>query len=145
MTATDWRTHATASNQQRFADAQARLDEGDYPPGDAGDNLRREDQRFADWYDQAVNAAGWDEFERQGDEDEFRRRYPEPADGSRIEFEADRGTVYGAFRQNDPDHEQVEARWYLYGSNEAWTWRDLVFRYQIDMGDLTVLVEEKTR
>lgn len=145
MTAPDWRIHATAANQQKFADAQARLDEGDYPPGEPGHALRREDQRFTDWYDQAVNAASWDELERQGEIADFQQRWPEPADGARIEFEADRGKVYGAYRENDPDHEQIEARWYLYGSDEAWTWPDLVFRFQLPehLDDVTVLVDAR--
>lgn len=155
MTATDWRTHDTEANQQRFANAQARLDDLEVQPdgtvtvrgvdGEYTQAMRDEDERFTNWYDANVLSPAHDEHERQGEIEEFQRRWPEPPDGTRIEFEADRGRLYAAYRENDPDHDQIEARWYLYGSDEAWTWRDLVFRYRIPEGlaDVAMLVEEQ--
>lgn len=138
---TDWRTVATEANQQRFADAQARLDEGDYPPGDAGRAQQAEDQRFADWYDQAVNAAAQDEFERQSERDEFDRLFPEPADGFRIEWEDSEGFLVAAYRQDELEHDG--GSWWLYGGDQRCDWRSLVAEYRLPAGltDVTVLVD----
>lgn len=142
MTATDWRTHATQANQQRFGDAQARLDFDDYPPGEAGRRQRAEDERFADWYDQAVNAASQEEFERQCEDDELNARWPEPADGARIEWEGDDGTLFAAYRQDLPEH--AGGSWFLYGSDDRHTWGRLVAEYRLPqwLDDVALLTEE---
>jgi hypothetical protein len=72
----------TDADQERFADAQARLDEGDYPTGEAGRAQEAEDKRFTDWYDQAVNGAAHDEFERQA----RRGRVPQPLPRTRRRY-----------------------------------------------------------
>jgi hypothetical protein len=135
---TDWHALATEDNQQRFADAQARLDEGDYPPGEAGEAQRAEDKRFADWYDANVNAAAQDEHERQGEEEEFRRHFPEPVDGSRFEWEDREGVVHGAYRQDFPPS---VGDWWVYGDVDSpYSWRRLVAEHNLHMDDLTFLV-----
>lgn len=141
MTAADWRIHATEANQQKFGDAQARLDEGDYPAGPAGNRQRVEDERFADWYDQAVNQCAQDEFERQGEADEFNRHWPEPPDGARIEWEADDGRLHAACRHDIPEHEG--GSWWEYGRDDRYTWPRLVAEYRFPDGldDIAVLVD----
>jgi hypothetical protein len=135
---TDWRTLATEANQQRFADAQARLDEGDYPPGEAGDAQRKADELFTTWYDANVNGAAQDEHERQGEEEEFNRRFPEPVDGSRFEWEDRDGVVHGAYRQDFPPS---VGDWWIYGDvNGPYTWRRLVAERHLHMDDLAFLV-----
>lgn len=140
---TDWRTLATEANQQKFADAQARLDFDDYPPGEPGRKKRAEDERFTTWYDQAVLSASQDEFERQCEADEFNARWPEPADGARIEWEDRDGALYAAYRQDLPEH--AGGSWWLYGSDLRYGWRELVGEYELpaDLVDVTLLVEAK--
>lgn len=139
MTAVDWRTLATEQAQREFADAQARLDDGlNDLATEAGRVQAAADEKFTDWYDANVLNPAQDEFERQCDEDVFNRHYPEPADGTRVEFEANRGVVFGAFREDVPEHEG--GSWWLYGDDERRTWRWLVVEYQLRMDDLTVLV-----
>jgi hypothetical protein len=134
---TGWRQYATPEAQQAFADAQARLDNGDYTP--AGAVLRKRDQALTGSYERMVLQPAHEEFLRQCDDDEFACRFLEPAEGARVEFEADGGVVFGAFRVDDPDRDGYLGRWYLYGDDEPWTWRNLVFRYEIDMGGLILL------
>jgi hypothetical protein len=153
MTATDWRTYATEANQQRFADAHARLDDLEVHPdgtittygveGEYAQPQRREDERFTDWYDQAVLAAAQDEFERHCEQADFDRAYPEPADGARIEWEGDGGTLYAAYRQDLPEFSG--GSWWLYGTDLRMTWRQLVTEYQLPTGlaDVAMLVEEQ--
>jgi hypothetical protein len=119
MTTTGWRIHATETNQQRFAAAQTRLDD-----------------------DQAVLASAQYEFERQCDEADFDRAFPEPADGARIEWEGAGGTLYAAYRQDLPEHEG--GSWWLYGSDERMSWRQLVGEYRLPerLVDVATLVEE---
>jgi hypothetical protein len=142
MTTTGWRIHATETNQQRFAAAQTRLDDGLHPPGPVGDTQRRKDEKFTDWYDQAVLASAQDEFERQCDEADFDRTFPEPADGARIEWEGEGGTLYAAYRQDLPEYEG--GSWWLYGSDERMSWRHLVGKYRLPerLVDVATLVEE---
>jgi hypothetical protein len=134
---TDWRTLATEDNQRRFADAQARLDEGGYSPGEAGDAQRKADELFTTWYDANVNAAAQDEHERQGEEEEFRRHFPEPVDGSRFEWEDADGVVHGAYRQDCSD---CGGDWWVYGEDEPYAWCRLVAEHNLHMDDLTFLV-----
>jgi hypothetical protein len=133
---TDWRTLATEANQQRFADAQARLDEGDYPPSEAGDAQRKADELFTTWYDANVLGAAQDEFERQGEEEDFRRHYPEPVEGSRFEWEDADGVMHGAYRLDRPGG----SVWWAYGEANPYTWRGLVAEHNLHMDDLTFLV-----
>jgi hypothetical protein len=148
MTAvTDWRVNDTPAARSAFYAAQTRLDDAELTDDgscitvgvdDYTREMRAADQATADRYDQLVLQPAHAEFERDCDEAEFAARYPEPLDESRIEFEADGGALIAAFRQDDPD-QPSDAHWYLYGSDEAWKWQDLVFRYQFQDADLTVL------
>lgn len=139
MVTPDWREHATPEAQQAFADAQARLDEGDYPPGEAGREQERADEELTDRYDRLVLQPAQDEFERQRDEDKFNQHYPEPPDLARIEFEYG-GDFYAAYRMDVP--ERQGGTWWLYGPDgEPRTWRQLVVEFQFDMDGVTVLVD----
>jgi hypothetical protein len=146
--ATNWRTQDTPATRSAFYAAQTRLDNAELT--DDGrcitvgvDNYTREmqaaDQATADRYDQLVLQPAHAEFERKCDEAEFAAQFPEPPDGARIEFGADSGFVVGAFREDDPD-QPSDAHWYVYGSVDAYTWRDLVFRYEINMNDMVLFV-----
>jgi hypothetical protein len=139
MTATDWRTHDTPAAREAFQDAQARLDEGERQDGQPYTlEQRAEDEKLTDRYDRLVLGPAHDEFLRQRDEDEFNHHFPEPADGARIEWEGHGGTLFAAFRQDIPEHEG--GSWWLYGSDERYTWRRLIVEYEIRMDDLTLLV-----
>jgi hypothetical protein len=134
--AVDWRQHATPEAQQAFADAQARLDEGDYPPGEEGASKRWRDEVLTERYDRLVLGPAHYEHLRQCDEAEFAQHFPEPGDGARIEFSHD-GTTYGAFR--DDVLEGPTGDWWVYGEEDQTTWRALVVRFQIDTGELAFL------
>jgi hypothetical protein len=140
VTATDWRTYDTPEAREAFQDAQERLDEGERQDGQPYTlEQRDEDEKLTDRYDRLVLGPAHYEFLRQCEEDEFARRFPEPDDGSRIEWEGHGGTLIAAFRQDLPEHEG--GSWWLYGSDERYTWRHLVasFRFH-DVDDLTLLV-----
>lgn len=136
--AKDWREYATVEAFQAFADAQARLDEGDYPDGEAGHVLRQCDEALTDRYDRLVlQPAQWERI-AQDDNAEFARHFPEPTDGSRIEWEYD-GFLWAAYRQDQADG---NGDWWLYGrDDDCYSWRRLVVEYRIQMADLTVLVD----
>jgi hypothetical protein len=130
----------TDADQERFADAQARLDDDDYPAGPGGAAQRRADTQFTDWYDQAVLSANDDKYAQEADEDEFRQHYPEPPDGSRIEW-MDRDDIgQAAVRMDGVD---TPLNWGVYGQADGRTWRQLVVEYGIpaDLVGVTFLTE----
>jgi hypothetical protein len=148
-----WRQHDTPAARSAFTNAQTRLDEAELT--DDGrcitlgvDNytpeMRAADQATANRYDQLVLQPAHTEFERDCDNADFAAAYPEPVDGTRFEFEGDDGTLFAAFRQDDPD-QPSDAHWYVYGDDQAWKWRDLVFRYQLQMADLELLQSAELR
>lgn len=142
MAATDWRVHATPEAEQAFADAQSRLDEGDYPDGEAGQVLRQCDEALTDRYDRLVLQAAQEEFARKADDAEFARLFPEPPDGGRIEFEYGDG-FHAAYRQ---DQREDSHDWWLYGENgDCFTWRRLIGEFELEPGGITYLAEKTER
>lgn len=139
---TDWRQHDTKEARDAFADAQARLDNLDFGEDGYTPEWAAEDQKVADRYDRLVLQPAHAEFEQQCDEDEFACRWPEPKDGSRVEWERE-GIMYCARRMDEDTGQGVVRRtWCLYGEEQPWSWRDLVVRFQLDMGELGYLVEQ---
>ncbi len=142
MTTADWRSYDTPEAREAFHAAQERLDEGERQDGQPYTlEQRAEDEKAADRYDRLVLQPAHYEFLRQCDEDEFNHRFPEPDDGSRIEWEGHGGTLCAAFRQDIPEHEG--GSWWLYGCNERYDWRRLIVEFEIQMADLTLLVEAR--
>jgi hypothetical protein len=146
MAVSDWREHATPEAQQAFADAQYRLDNLNF--GEEGYTPERAeaDKELTDQYDRLGLQPAQDEFERQCEAEEFARHFPEPPDGSRIEWEGDRSTIYAAQRTDFPEHN--EGSWWMYGDSEhRWSWRQLVCEYNIPDGltDVALLVEKTQR
>lgn len=136
-TAPDWRTLNTPEAEAEFADAQARLDNLDH--GDDGYTPEQvaADEKVADQYDRIVLQPAYDEWRDQREREEFDQLFPEPPDGTRIEFERD-DVVYGAYRQDCTD---TGGDWWMYGSGvEVWSWRRLVTEYEIDMDELVLLM-----
>lgn len=131
----------TTPTYDAFCAAQSRLDDGDYPPGESGDRLRRADGRLTDWYD--ANVLGPAAYQRMVEDDQaaFEQAFPEPADGARVEWEYD-DRLWAAFRQ-DID-ERPGGTWWRYGGDEPHTWRQLVVEHRIQMADLTVLVAKES-
>jgi hypothetical protein len=146
MPATDWRQHATPEAQREFADAQYRLDNLNFGEEGYTPEQAEADKKLTDRYDRLVLQPAQDEFERQGEAEEFAHRYPEPADGSRIEWEGERGTVYAAQRMDFPEYDG--GSWWLYGDSEyRRSWLELVREYHIPDGlaDVVLLVEKTER
>ncbi len=140
MAATDWHKYDTPEAQIAFANAQARLDEGDYPDGEAGRAMMLADEALTDRYDALVLGPAQDEFERQCDEEEFARHYPEPPDGGRVEFEYGDGW-HAAYRQ---DQAEGNGDWWLYGDGvECYTWRRLIGEFDLRPDGITHLVEKE--
>jgi hypothetical protein len=153
-TAADWRTYATPQAQQEFADAQFRLDHADFDEDgqlfvEGAGNVRHpvtrksldEDQKTADRYDRLVLQPAHAEFELECEQREFEHHFPEPANGSRIEWEGD-GMRYGAFREDDPTGPD-EYHWYMYGVLTPYSWSALLGSYEIDVADLVLLAEAR--
>lgn len=152
MTVTaDWSTIDTSEFRSAFGDAQARLDDLNF--GDCylneeacsltdhryTEEMAAADRKIADRYERLVLQPAHTEFERQCDEDEFARHFPEPANDARIEWEGRDGKWFGAYRVDDAEG-QATGTWYLYGENGAYTWRSLVGEFEIHMESLTLLV-----
>jgi hypothetical protein len=129
-TPTGWRQFDTKEARDAFADARARLDNLDFGEDGYTPERAAEDRRITDRYERLVLQPAQAEFEQLCDDAEFARHFPEPADGSRVEFEQD-GVVYGAFRfeggEGEEDADGRPLHWWLYGSNQPWSWRGLVF------------------
>lgn len=143
MTTTDWRTFDTPEFRRAFGDAQFRLDEGLYPPGEAGREMAKADQKLTDRYDRLVLQPAHAEFERDCDQAEFEAAYPEPADGGRIEWESG-DKVYAAYRSDDSADAEI-GTWYLYGDDLPYTWRHLIGEFEISPDSITLLVEAAQR
>jgi hypothetical protein len=154
MTPTDWRTLDTPEFRAAFADAQLRLDECDFRSDGNGyqtvgvENYTREmaeaDHKLTDRYDRLVLQPAHAEFEAKCEQAEFEHHYPEPADGSRIEWESG-DKVYGAYRA-DESEAAVVGSWWLYGDDKPYSWRSLIVEFEIHMEFVTLLVPaEETR
>lgn len=138
MTTTDWREHATPEAQRAFADAQYRLDNLNFGEEGYTREQAEADRELTDRYDRLVLQPAHDEFERQSDEAEFARAFPEPADGGRIEFGYGDG-FHAAYRQ---DQAKGNGDWWLYGKNGGcYSWRRLIGEFELKPGDITYLAD----
>lgn len=137
---TDWRIHDTEEARRAFADAQYRLDNFSFIEDGYTPELRATDHRIADRYDRLVLNPAHTEFERDCERAEFDLNFPEPADGTVIEWESgDRW--YAARRQDLPEIDG--GAWWLYGDNKPRTWWQLVVEFELRMDDLTYLVPQE--
>jgi hypothetical protein len=144
VTTTDWRSHDTPEAKAVFADAQYRLDNFSTAEYIASGHDAEVDKKIADRYDRLVLQSAHYEYERQREQDEFELHFPEPVEDTIIEWES--GPIWHAARRQD-DPEREGGSWWMYGQEQARTWRQLVFEFELHMDNLTYLVpaEEVTQ
>lgn len=148
MTTIDWRTHGTPEAHSAFLEAQTRLDHLEPREDGAGyttwgvDHYTREmmeaDEKLAEQFDRLVLQPAHAEFEQQCEDADFNSQWPEPPDGSRIEFEANGGIPYAAYRMDDPEVDapaREGGTWWMFGDDDRpRTWRQLVVEFEIWAG-----------